>query len=110
MDDCEILKSGNVEVKIDFIRRLYLTVLGMDTLFPLPFKRSFNPKEFRRSTFAWINLIFLTSIARWIYDKPSLDDTLTLQISMAYDLGLKSVESEDSKSLMFKYTSDCVRL
>ncbi|KAI7865014.1 hypothetical protein BDF14DRAFT_1112912 [Spinellus fusiger] len=98
MDSSTSLESGNVEV--DFIRRLYLTVLGMDTLLPLPFKRSFKPREFRASAFAWINLIFLTQITRWIYNNPILENTLIQQLHMARDRASAHVNEEEVRQCL----------
>ncbi|KAG0168673.1 hypothetical protein DFQ29_010058, partial [Apophysomyces sp. BC1021] len=95
--DMQGASTDTDNVQVDLVRRMYLIALGMDFMLPLQAKRSFNAKEFRNSAFAWINLIFLTQISRWIYQDPILQSTLLQQLKMARDFGINAVDSEDAK-------------
>ncbi|KAF7730433.1 hypothetical protein EC973_002240 [Apophysomyces ossiformis] len=106
--DMQGASADTDNVQVDLVRRMYLIALGMDFMLPLQAKRSFNANEFRSSAFAWINLIFLTQISRWIYQDPILQSTLLQQLKMARDFGINAVDSEDAKVLIFKYAKECL--
>lgn len=93
--------SGNVQV--DFIRRLYLSALGMDPTPPAPAKAGYHKGYVKSSTFGWINLLFLTQISLWMYTNPALQSTLLQQLKTARDMAMDAVRSEDAKLLVFKY-------
>lgn len=93
--------TGNVQV--DFIRRLYLSALGMDPTPPAPAKPAYQKGFVKSSTFGWINLLFLTQISLWMYTNPALQSTLLQQLKTARDMAMDAVRSEDAKLLIFKY-------
>lgn len=102
------LEPGNVQV--DFVRRLYLSALGMDPVLPVPAKRSFNQNLLRSCAFAWINLIFLTQISRWLYTNHILKGTLAQQLATARDMAIEALQDEEAKRLIFKYAEECLAM
>ncbi|KAI7857954.1 hypothetical protein BDC45DRAFT_346836 [Circinella umbellata] len=100
--------STQGSVYIDFVRRLYLSALGMDPTPPAVTKKVYNSGTIRNSAFAWINLMFLTQISMWVCSQ-RLHVVFVKQLENTRDYAMEAVKSDEAKLLIFKYASECLR-
>lgn len=94
-------------VLIDTIRQRYLSAMGLDSLMTAANNsntRYSDQKNLRKVPFAWINLLLLTAISKFLRPEGSIMiDTLQRELKTRFEEGYKNVDSVDGKLVLFKY-------
>lgn len=100
------MERGTVIVSVDTIRQYYLTAMGIDSALANKSQQSDQQSTLRKIAFAWMNLLMLTSISKFLYPEASIiRESLETNIKMIFGEAMKEVEFGDGKVAIFKYSN-----
>ncbi|CAO3611744.1 unnamed protein product [Cunninghamella echinulata] len=89
---------------INYLYGIYQSALGLDDAFSVILVPQFDPLDFQKLTFAWINTILITAIRAWLLaDITSLKQMLDITIQTCS----RCIRSESEVKLIFKYVEEC---
>lgn len=102
------LPEEKIILLVDTIRQKYLTAMGLDSLIGGQQTQQRHDKhekmELCQTSFAWMNLLLLTVISKFLYHKTSIvRDNLDKYTNLIFEESMKKIRSNDGKLLMFKY-------
>lgn len=98
------ISDEQIIIIVDTIKQRFFSSLGLDfSRQPL----TNQPSKFRNISFAWINLLLLTAISKFLYPETSvIRDSLDVTMRMIFDTAITEITSEDGKKSMFKYAQN----
>ncbi|KAG2234823.1 hypothetical protein INT48_006740 [Thamnidium elegans] len=100
------MEHGTIIVSVDTIRQHYLTAMGIDSSMGNTSKQSDQQSNQRKIPFAWMNLLLLTAISKFLYPKESIiRESLDKNIKLIFEEAMKEVKSGDGKVAIFKYSN-----
>ncbi|CAO3622082.1 unnamed protein product [Cunninghamella blakesleeana] len=92
---------------INYIYGMYRSALGLDDAFSILLLPEFNPNDFQKLAFAWINTILITLIRNWLLNDPQ---SLTEMLEVTITACQRCIRSESDVKLIFKYVEACKSL
>ncbi|GAA5796572.1 hypothetical protein HPULCUR_001945 [Helicostylum pulchrum] len=100
------MEHGAVIVSVDTIRQNYLTAMGIDSSLAKTSQQSDQQSNnLRKIAFAWMNLLMLTSISKFLYPEGSIiRESLDNNIKMIFAEAMQEVNG-DGKVAIFKYSN-----
>lgn len=102
----EPIPDDKAIVMVDLIRQRYLAGLGIDFSMMNSARPNDQQNNLRKTAFAWMNLLLLTVISKFLYPETSIiRDNLDQNIKLIFDEAMKEVNSEDGKVAIFKYVN-----
>lgn len=90
---------------VDTIKQRFFGALGLD-FSSANTRQPYNEQliKLRKVAFAWINLLLLTAISKFLYPETSvIRDSLDATMKMIFEKAMTEISSEDGKMTLFKY-------
>ncbi|KAG2197739.1 hypothetical protein INT47_010675 [Mucor saturninus] len=102
IDDSQII------VTVDTIKQRFFSSLGLDYSAPnTPQSYNEQSKKLRKISFAWINLLLLTAISKFLYPETSvIRDKLDATMDTIFEKAMAEIDSEAGQMILFKYAKN----
>lgn len=103
----ETISDEQITIIVDTIKQYFFSSLGLDFSAPnTPQPHMEQSVQLRKIPFAWINLLQLTAISKFLYPETSvIRDSLDVTMDTIFEKAMVEIDSIFGKMIFFKYAN-----